>query len=277
MSVRKVQDGKRRAPRKGGRGATRTAASAPRERRQWSFKVSFNWLNRLLILLGGGAVLAAGLQGYIRLQAIPVERIGVTGKLKHTQTELVQQMVQPALAGGFLNADLVQIREQLEALPWIYEASVRRRWPNSLEIHVIEQLPIARWGQGGFLNHEGMVFQTANADAWSHLPRLEGPEGQQQSMMASYQRLDELLAPLGLGVQVLAMDSRGQLSAELGNGIELQLGGNDFRERVQRFGAIYASELAPRANEVARVDLRYQSGLAVAFHEPAQVAGLASE
>lgn len=261
------------AARKGGRGATRKVASAPRERRQWSF----NWLNRLLILVGGGAVLAAALQGFLILQAIPVERITVTGNLKNTQTEAVQQMVQPALVGGFLNADLVQIREQLEALPWIYEASVRRRWPNSLEIHVVEQLPIARWGEGGFLNHEGTVFQTANADAWQHLPRLEGPEGQQQVMMASYQRLGDLLQPLALEVQVLTMDARGQMVTVLSNGIELQLGDGAFRERVQRFVAIYRSELAPRAAEVARVDLRYQSGLAVAFHEPAQVAGLTSE
>lgn len=267
MSVRESQGSRR-----GGRGATRKQAPQ-RERREWSF----NWLNRLLILIGSGAVLAAALQGFITLQAIPVERIVVSGDLKHTRTEVLQEMVQPALVGGFLSADLEQIRAELEALPWIYRVSVRRRWPNSLEISVVEQLPIARWGQGGFLNHEGAVFQSDNAEAWRDLPRLVGPPGSERELMARYQRLEELLADVALEVQMLEVDERGQLEAELSGGMALVLGGEAFLERVQRFIAVYRTDLAERAGDVARVDLRYQSGLAVAFHEPAQVAGLTSE
>lgn len=276
-----------RSTRNSGRGATRKVQRQPRQRRNWSF----SWLNRLLILLGTGAVLAAGLQGFITLQAIPVEQITVTGNLKHTQTEAVQEMVQPALAGGFLNADLEQIQAQLEVLPWIYQASVRRRWPHSLEINVVEQLPIARWGEGGFLNHEGAVFEPADADAWQSLPRLVGPPGSEDELMVRYQRLEELLEEVALEVQTLELDARGHMRAQLANGITLVLGGDNVLERVRRFIAVYRADLAPRASEVARgasevarVDLRYESGLAVAFHEvdeeqePArQVAGLASE
>jgi len=65
--------------------------------------------------------------------------------------------------------------------------------------------------------------------------------------------------------------------AQLVQGMTLVLGSEALRERVARFVTVYAGELAARADEVARVDLRYQSGLAVAFHEPAQVAGLATD
>lgn len=255
------------------RGATRQQQAAQRESRQWSF----SWLNRLLILVGSGVVVAAGLQAYITLQAIPVEQVTVTGKLRHTQTAAVQDMVQPALIGGFLGADLEKIRAQLEELPWIYEASVRRRWPNSLEIHVIEQLPIARWGEGGFLNHEGQVFHSDNAELWSDLPSLQGPAGSERQLMANYQRLEELLDEVALGVKHLEMDARGQIQAVLTGDLTLVLGGKQFLERVQRFMSVYRSELASRAAEVQRVDMRYESGLAVKFNEPAQVAGLAAE
>lgn len=263
---------RRRTGRDAGRGATRKTVQKAEPR-----SMSFNWLNRLLILFSGAAVMAAGLQAYSVLASLPVERISVTGDLQHTQTEAVQEMVQPALVGGFLSADLDRIRAQLEALPWIYRASVRRRWPSSLEIHVLEQLPIARWGHGGFLNHEGEVFQSANADAWQHLPRLVGPEGSERELMVRYQRLEELLADVELEVQTLELDERGQLEAQLVQGMTLVLGNEALRERVARFVTVYAGELAARADEVARVDLRYPSGLAVAFHEPAQVAGLATD
>jgi cell division protein FtsQ len=123
-------------PRGNAKGATRKVAAAAKARRSPSV-----WFNRLLILTGAVVVAAAAIEAYFTLESIPVQRITVTGELAHTRYEEVQEMVQPALAGGFLNADLHRIRSQLEALPWIYEATVRRKWPSALEINVMEQLP----------------------------------------------------------------------------------------------------------------------------------------
>jgi cell division protein FtsQ len=245
------------------KGATRrTVAQAEKEPR------SFAWLNRILVLLAVGVVTFAGIQAWVKLQEISVERISVTGDMTHTRTTAVQEMVQPALSGGFLGANLQQVREQLEALPWIYEASVRRVWPNALEIHVVEQLPIARWGDAAFLNHEGEVFRPSNRDAWQTLPLLQGPEGQAGELMDYYQRLVDMLAPLGLGVSQLQMDGRGGVEAVLSGGQQLVIGGSDFLERMYRFAAVYRTELAGRMAEVERIDLRYERGVAVAFREP---------
>ncbi len=256
------------------KGATRRAATVAAKPRRLSA-----WLNRILVLVGAGVVLVAALQGWITLQAIPVERITVTGEMNHTRTTAVQDMVQPALAGGFLGADLQKVREQLEALPWIYEASVRRVWPSALEIHVVEQLPIARWGDSAFLNHEGAVFRPSDTSSWQSLPLLSGPDGQAGVLMDYYQRLLDLLAPLGLGVAQLAMDERGEIRAALSGGQQVLIGSSDFLERMHRFATVYRAELAGRMEDVERVDLRYERGVAVAFSEaePEQQTAAASE
>jgi cell division protein FtsQ len=256
-------------------GATRNSVVAPKAA---SGKSSV-WLNRLLILFGAAVVLTAAVKAFVTVQSLPVQRISVTGELEHTQAQAVQDMVQPGLAGGFLKADLQQIRRQLEGLPWIYEATVRRKWPNALEIHVVEELPIARWGEDGFLNHEGGVFHSDKEGDWETLPRLEGPKGSTQALVEKYQRLVEILAPLNLAVEQLAVDDRGQMEAVLAGGIQLNLGSENFLGRMQRFVGVYQTELAARSAELARVDLRYESGIAVAFKEPTQadpshVAGL---
>ena len=254
------------------KGATRKVADTP------PTQAISGWVNRLLILLGSVAVLAAGVQAYLTLQALPVTQISVTGKLEHTRKDEIQQLIQPALDGGFLSADLALIREQLQSLPWIYEVNVRRRWPSALEVHVVEQLPIARWGDAGFLNHQAQVFQTSREGNWDDLPLLTGPEGTARTLMASYQRLEELLQPLRLEVTELSLDERGQLEAILQGGTHVLLGKEEFVERVKRLVALYQRELAGRRAEVARVDLRYESGLAVVFKEvETQVAGVASE
>ncbi len=253
-----------------GRGASRQRQAAPTARRRpWSL-----WFNRALVLCGALVVLVASAQAWSYLQRIPVQRISVTGKLEQTRTEAVQEMVQPALAGGFMKADLEQVRQQLEALPWIYRATVRRVWPNALEIHVVEQLPIARWGEGGFLNHQGEVFHSERGEQWQDLPRLSGPAGTEEALMASYQQLKDMLRPLELEVQALSRDARGQLRAELAGGLVLLIGNEDFKQRVRRFVALYPRELAARATDIERIDLRYQRGLAVSYREPAQVAGV---
>jgi len=256
---------RKRAGRQGAQGATRNTVVVETPGRSSSV-----WFNRLLILVGAGVVLVAATKAFIAVQSFPVQRISVTGELEHTQAQAVQDMVQPGLAGGFLNADLQQIRRQLEGLPWIYEATVRRKWPNALEIHVVEELPIARWGQDGFLNHQGEVFRSDKNGDWDSLPLLSGPEGSAQSLMEKYQRLVEILTPLNLRVQQLAVDDRGQMEAVLDGGMQLNIGNENFLGRMNRFVGIYRTELATRSTEVERVDLRYESGVAVAFKLPEQ-------
>ena len=251
-------------------GATPTRSKAVRPSRESASA----WFNRLLIITGAVVVIAAGVEAYLTLESIPVQRITVTGELAHTRYEAVQEMVQPALEGGFLNADLPRMRDQLEALPWIYSATVRRRWPNALEIHVEEQLPIARWGDAGFLNHEGEVFHSDSPARWESLPLLQGPEDSASALVANYQRLLDLLRPVGLSVSELAMDERGQVEATLGNGVALVLGGDEFLERMKRFVTIYRMELGERFADVERVDLRYATGVAVAFRPQEQLVGI---
>lgn len=260
--------GRGESRRRPAKGATRKTAQVELPRR------SAAWLNRVLILAGALVVIAAAAQGYITLDRIPVQQITVTGEMEHTRTEAVEDMVQSALAGGFLKADLQRIREQLEGLPWIFEATVRRKWPASLEIHVVEQLPIARWGEDGFLNHEGQVFRSGKQGDWQSLPLLEGPEGSAGELVANYQRLLRILSPLHLTIEQLAVDERGQMEAVLAGDLTLVVGRTEFLERMQRFVALYRGELAQRAGDIERVDLRYESGVAVTFSEPSHVAGL---
>lgn len=254
--------------RSSGNGATRKTVVEKKKPR------SFAWVNRLFVLIGVGVVLGALVKAAIALDAIPVERIVVSGKLEHTQTMALQEMVQPALVGGFLSADLEHIQAQLESLPWVYEASVRRQWPNALEVHVVEQLPIARWGKSGFLNHEGEVFHPSSTSSWGSLPMLSGIDGSEQKLIADYQLIGEILAPLELSVTELAADALGQLRATLTGGIELVLGDEELTDRLERFTALYRESLFEQKVNIRRVDMRYQSGIAVAFEALPNVAGI---
>lgn len=235
------------------------------------------WLNRLLLATGFAIVLLIGQRAWEALESMPVGRIAVAGTLDAPRQHALQSAVQRALEGGFVAADLSRVREALEALPWVYSASVRRRWPDTLDIRVVEQLPIARWGDSGFLNHEGLIFAASGDEAWSELPIIHGPAGSERRLMQHYQRLHDLLAAAELSVARLEQDSLGQLHAELQSGLRINLGNDNFLLRVQRFLDLYRNDLVQRTEQVASVDLRYAKGAAVTFHEPPQLAAVDKE
>jgi cell division protein FtsQ len=270
---------KRKLPAGSGQSARRPGKASAGATRKVSVKKkqpgSYTWINRLLILAGVGVVLVALVKAAVWLHGIPVERIVVTGKLEHTRKVALQEMVQPELVGGFLSADLQRIAQQLESLPWVYEVAVRRQWPSALTIHVVEQLPIARWGKSGFLNHEGVVFHSSRDGDAGVLPLLTGPDGTERKLIGDYQLVSETLLPLGLSVESLTVDNRGQLRASLAEGIEIIFGDVELVDRLNRFVALYRVSLVEQKALIRRVDLRYQNGLAVAFESPSEKTGLA--
>jgi cell division protein FtsQ len=74
--------------------------------------------------------------------------------------------------------DLDGTRAQLLRLPWIREARVSRRLPDTMVIEVVERVPVAVWQQQGRLHlvdAEGVVLEPVGA-AMPDLVRLIGPD-----------------------------------------------------------------------------------------------------
>ena len=108
------------------------------------------WLTQALVLGGVAVVVLGAGRGGLYLLDLKVERISISGSARNVSTERVESLVAPRIAHGFLAADIDDIKAQLEAMPWVYTANTRRRWPDTLVIQIEEQRPIARWGMDGF-------------------------------------------------------------------------------------------------------------------------------
>ena len=227
--------------------------------------------------LAFGAVLLLLERGLATLYAEPVRQILVSGKLDSRYREAVRDTVAERIDGGLLALDLRSLRAELEQLPWIYRATLRREYPGTLKIHVIEQLPIARWGETAFLNHEARVVEVADEQRWQSLPLIRGPEGSRVRLMNRYQRLLDLLRPLELSLSSLEEDAFGQLTAQLDNGLLLRLGSRDFASRIERFLMLWRRELRDEGARVVSVDMRYAGGAAVAFGNEPRLAALEVE
>lgn len=251
------------------RGASRLVAKEPISLRlprpNLALLKRITWPILLLVLGFGAYELALRLLPYADR---PIAKISVEGDLSYISQQSVQRRIEPFVSASFFSVDLLGMRHELEQMPWIASAEVRRVWPDQVMVRLEEQLPIARWGDEALLNNQGQAFAPKELAHYEHLPQLYGPQRAQQQVMQQYQVLSQMLRPMGFTVSRLELRERGSWFLSTGQGIELLLGRDHLLEKIRRFGAIYGKALKEQKENIARIDLRYANGLAVAWREP---------
>jgi cell division protein FtsQ len=256
------------------RGASRMVAKEPMSVRLP--KANFGFLKAvfwpvLLVALGFGTY--EGAQRLLPYADRPITKVNVQGELSYISQQAVQQRIAPYVASSFFTVDLESMRTELEKMPWIAHAEVRRVWPDQVVIRLEEQLPVARWGDEALLNNQGEAFTPRELANYEHLPQLFGPQRAQQRVMQQYQVLSQMLRPMGFSIARLELRERGSWflttgAGSAGPGIELLLGRGYLVEKMRRFIAIYDKTLKEQITNIARIDLRYANGLAVGWREP---------
>lgn len=225
-----------------------------------------HWLKPLLALTtvaGSVAGLTLMLNWMKDPQHWPVRTVHVEGRFVHLQQAQLLDQVTPLAQQGFFAAQVGEIQERLQELPWVDQVSVRRVWPDQLTVQVLEQQAIAHWGEQGLLNPRAQVFEPRQALDLPGLPHFEGPDGHQERVLGMYQQMLGTLQPLQLGIDSLRLDARRTWSVQLSNGLTVEVGRNNALERVERFVRVYPAILAAANGSLVSVDLRYSNGFAV--------------
>ncbi len=206
---------------------------------------------------------------------LPIREVrfaGIAGDMKRVDAAELKRIAGgiQALGGSMLRTDLNQVKSVVKQVEWVRDVDVRRRFPGTLEIHIEEHQPLARWQVAGadteaepslLVNSFGEVFE-ADADAEEKLPLLSGPAGSSREVMTQFAVLGKPLASLGHTLAELRLSPRRAWQMRLDNGSTIELGRNDAELRLARFIEAYPRVPVLQATN-ARVDLRYQTGLAV--------------
>ena len=203
----------------------------------------------------------------------PFSTVDVHGELHYLDRETLQQDLADSLQSGFLSMDLRALALELESNPWVASAQLRRRWPARLEVEISEERPVARWGERGFLNTAGQPLQALISEKLNSLPLLSGDADNAAELVASYQLLSSLIERSGNSVAELSRDSRGGWQMTTRSGVVVELGRTQLAEKLRRFNTIWQQQLHSFEGQIARVDLRYSNGAAVAWREGASRTG----
>lgn len=197
---------------------------------------------------------------------LPLSQLVIQGELDYLSTDDVRQgILQLEHLGSFMTQDVDQIQVALEALPWVAQASVRKQWPDSIKVFLVEHQPAAIWNRQYLVNTEGAVFRApAGQVAELGLAELAGPDGSSHELLAALNEMQPRLQRAGFEIVTLALNERRAWRAWLSNGIRLELGREARMERLERFIGLYP-ELEQQGKAIEYVDLRYDTGAAVGW------------
>ena len=138
-------------------------------------------------------------------------------------------------------------------------------WPETLNVKIAEQQPVARFGKTGVLSTMGIVFYPDIKTIPQNLPDLEGPTDQSQVLLNFFQTVNTLAQLLGLKVIALHINAVQSWDLILSNQVHVILGRQEALARFKRFVAIYPKIIALSSKPMASVDLRYPNGVAVQY------------
>lgn len=200
-------------------------------------------------------------------QLQPVQRIEWLGELHHFDPVGMEALL-ATHPRGFFRLDLQDLSADLRQLPWVDAVELRRRWPDTLEVRIVEPIPVARWGSDRLLDRRGRIFGPVDAERWLSLPALHGEAGRQVELMMRYLDVSARLADAGLGVTGVVESPRRAWSIQLEQGGEVLMGRNGDLARLDQLVALMPILQAHNPATLARVDLRYPRGLAVAWQAP---------
>ena len=214
--------------------------------------------------------------GYLELQkwltdekSVPLTSLVLTGQREHVSVDDVRSiLIEQEDRLNFFTLEIAQIQKQLEDMPWVYSASIRKRWPDTLKIHIVEQPIVATWNDRALLNRFGEIIEASPETKNNKYVALYGDDYFSNEVLTIYIKINQLLKVNNFKIASLRSDKRHSRDILLRNGIELRLGQEQTLDRIQRFLSVYPLlEKKYDVSTIRYIDLRYDTGFAIGWKE----------
>lgn len=231
---------------------------------------TLSWVS--VVLLAGvlaGAYVAASKGHFKQItfksQLMPIKFVHIGGIFQYLSESDLKATLLPLVDKSIFQADMQTIHAAVAALPWVDTVSVKRIWPDAVDIKITERRPYARWGENSLITQNGVIFIPQNTVPFQHLVRVSGPEMQHLKVLEIMKGVKTALADQSLTLAEFGINSRGAWKIKLADGLEILLGREEQLKKLQRFLKALSVLKPEQTGLMAVVDLRYPNGYAVSW------------
>jgi cell division protein FtsQ len=221
----------------------------------------------LVMILLAGLTWKYGLDAInARLEtALPIKYVRTEGVFQYLSKDEVKTVLEPLVKKGFFKIDVQVIHATVAALPWVESATVKRAWPDAIEIKVREKKPFVRWGENSLISDKGVVFTPKNIEPFEDLLLVSGPDQQHLKVLEIMKGVKTTLADQSLELVEFNINDRWSWKLKLANGLEVLLGRSEQLKKLQRFLKTLTVLPPEQVDAMEKVDLRYPNGYAVSW------------
>lgn len=224
----------------------------------------------LLTGLVGVVGYEAVMKGYvkpppIKSVSLPIKYVRTEGVFQHLGQNEIKAVLQPWVMVGFFDADMQAIHAAVSTLPWVDTVTVKRIWPDAIDIKVRERKAYARWGRNSLITEQGVIFTPNNIEQFQNLTVVTGPELQQVKVLEIMKGVKTALADQSLELAEFSVNDRWAWKIKLATGQEILLGRNEQLKKLQRYLKTLTVLKQEQVEQMAIIDLRYPNGYAVSW------------
>lgn len=201
----------------------------------------------------------------VGVKSIPVKYVRTEGVFQYLSKDEIKAALQPLVITGFFDADMQAIHQAVSELTWVDTVTVKRVWPDAIDIKIREKKPYVRWGEQQLVSARGDIITPKHIDAFKYLPILQGPEQQQLKTLEIMKGVNTALADQSMKMAEFTINDRWAWKIKLTTGLEILLGRNEQLKKLQRFLKTLDVLGQEQVEKIAIVDLRYPNGYAVSW------------
>jgi cell division protein FtsQ len=220
------------------------------------------------IIGGHGMTVASAVTAWA---GFAIENVRITGQSETSEVDVLNALdigTYPSL----LTLDVEAAKARIEALPWVKQATLKKLFPDSVEIAVSERDPYAIWQHGGvtsLVDAAGKVITDTVGDRYARLPRVVGDgAGAKATAFAA------LIAPfpsIATHTRAGVFVSKTRWNVVLDNGMELMLPEAKPDAALAIIAALDQSQ-SILSREISAIDLRVPGPMIVRLTDEGLVA-----
>lgn len=216
----------------------------------------------------------------LRPDAFVIDQLKLKGRFVHLQAKAVEETVLRHKTGNFFSVNLDEIQYQVEQMRWVDSAEVRREWPNTLTVTVVEHKPVMRMNDNAWVNIRGQVVDLPEYVSQTPVIKLNGEAQHAKSMMIRALQWSKRFSDYGLLLREVTLSKSGAWTLRLrykdepavAAAQELSAGADEFTlllgydaldERLARFEQLFDRRFRFSQERLLRADARYPDGIAV--------------
>ena len=220
------------------------------------------------IIGGHGMTVASAVTAWA---GFAIENVRITGQSETSEVDVLNALdigTYPSL----LTLDVEAAKARIEALPWVKQATLKKLFPDSVEIAVSERDPYAIWQHGGvtsLVDAAGKVITDTVGDRYARLPRVVGDGAADKA--AAFAALIAPFPSIATHTRAGVLVSKSRWNVVLDNGMELMLPEAKPDAALAIIAALDQSQ-SILSREISAIDLRVPGPMIVRLTDEGLVA-----